>query len=666
MSPAANRLGAATSPYLRQHADNPVHWREWSADALADAAARDVPILLSIGYAACHWCHVMAHESFADDEVAVIVNAGFVAIKVDREERPDLDAVYMTATVAMTGQGGWPMTCFLTPDGRPFFCGTYYPRDGFLQLLEAVGDAWRTRRGEVEEASDQIAGELRSMAATLPGGGSVPDADLCDRAVAHVLADEDIRHGGFGNAPKFPPSALLEALLRHHERTGATDSLATVERACAAMARGGIYDQLAGGFARYSVDASWVVPHFEKMLYDNALLLRVYAHVARRTGDPLARRVTRETAEFLIRDLGAGGTFTSSLDADADGVEGLTYAWTPGQLREALGDDDGRWAADVFGVTEEGTFERGSSVLRLAADPADAERFGRVRARLARVRAWRPQPARDDKVVTAWNGFAITALADASVALADPGLLDAALTCARAVVDLHVVDGRLRRASLGGRVGDSAAILEDHAALATGLLTLYQLTADEDWLTVATDLLDVAVAHFADPDVAGRWYDTADDAESLVLRPADPVDGATPSGAALITEALHLAAHLTPGPRADLYAASATASLAAATPLLAKVPRSAGHWLAVAEAAVRGPIQIAVACDGFDSELLAAARVLAPGGAVVVGGPVGSAELLIGRDRVGGHDAAYVCRGRTCDLPVTTPRDLAAALVARV
>jgi uncharacterized protein YyaL (SSP411 family) len=665
-TPGANRLGAATSPYLRQHADNPVHWVEWSAEALAEAAERDVPILLSIGYAACHWCHVMAHESFADADVAAAMNAGFVCIKVDREERPDLDAVYMNATVAMTGQGGWPMTCFLTPDGRPFFCGTYYPKDGFLQLLSAVDETWRTRRAEVEQASDEIAGELRSMAAGLPGGGPTLTPELCDGAVAAVLRDEDVARGGFGRAPKFPPSALLEALLRHHERTGAAESLATAERTFHAMARGGVYDQLAGGFARYSVDPSWVVPHFEKMLYDNALLLRAYAHWARRTADPFARKVTRETARFIVDDLGAGGMFTSSLDADTDGVEGLTYVWTPTELREALGPDDGRWAADVFGVTDAGTFEHGTSVLRLTADPQDVERFDRVRARLSEVRASRPQPGRDDKVVTAWNGFAITALVEASVALGDPEWLDAATTCARGIVDLHVVHGRLRRASLGGRVGDSAAILEDHAALATGLLTLHQVTGDPRWLGVATDLLDAALEHFADAEAEGRWFDTADDAEALLVRPADPIDGATPSGASLITEALQLAAHLAPAPRADRYVAAAAASLSAATPILAKAPRSGGHWLAVAEAQLRGPIQIAVACDPADSELLGAARALAPGGAVVVGGAVDSSELLIGRDRVGGRDAAYVCRGRTCDLPVTTAGDLAAAFTAAV
>ena len=661
-----NQLGTATSPYLRQHADNPVHWQQWTPEALAEAAARDVPILLSVGYAACHWCHVMAHESFEDDQVAAAMNDGFVNIKVDREERPDLDAVYMNATVALTGQGGWPMTCFLTPDGRPFFCGTYYPKPNFLQLLAAVTETWRTRRGEVEEASDRIAGELRSMASGLSGGGPPVQPALCDHAVANALQDEDVERGGFGGAPKFPPSALLEALLRTHERSGDILPLEAVERTCTAMARGGIYDQLAGGFARYSVDASWVVPHFEKMLYDNALLLRVYAHWARRTSNPLARKVADETARFMIDGLGAGGMFTSSLDADADGREGLTYVWTPAQLREVLGDDDGRWAAELFNVTEAGTFEHGSSVLQLPADPDDPERFERVRTALLAARLTRPQPSRDDKVVTAWNGLAITALAEATVALGRPEFLDAATQCARSIVDLHVVDGRLRRASLGGRVGDSAAILEDHAMLSTGLLTLHQLTGDASWLDAATGLLDVALDHFADPDRGGRWFDSADDAEQLMVRPADPLDGATPSGASTIAEALQLAAHLVPADRAERYAAAADATLASATPILARLPRSGGHWLAVAEAAVRGPIQVAVACDPQHSELLSAARELAPGGAVVVGGAVNSSELLLDRGRVDGSDAAYVCRGRVCDLPVTTREDLAAALGAAV
>ena len=665
MSPAGNELSGAVSPYLRQHADNPVHWKQWSAGALAEAVRRDVPILLSVGYAACHWCHVMAHESFEDDQVAAAMNE-FVCIKVDREERPDLDAVYMNATVAMTGHGGWPMTCFLTPDGRPFFCGTYFPKAQFLALLAAVGETWRDRREEVEQASDHITGELRRMAAGPHGGGPEIQPALCDGAVAAVLREEDAVRGGFGGAPKFPPSALLEALIRSHERTASPAPLSAVRRTCVAMARGGLYDQLGGGFARYSVDADWVVPHFEKMLYDNALLLRVYAHWARRTGDPLARRVAAETAAFLLSDLRSGEVFTSSLDADAAGVEGSTYVWTPAQLNEVLGPDDGAWAATVFGVTDEGTFEHGTSVLQLPADhdplPGEAGRFERVRSALLAARRDRPQPPRDDKVVTAWNGLAITALAEASVALDDPALLEAALRCASTLVDLHLVDGRLRRASLGGAVGDSAAILEDHAMLATGLLTVHQLTGESSWLDRAAGLIDLALRHFADPDRPGRWFDTADDAEQLMVRPADPVDGATPSGASSIAEALLTAAHLVDAERSPRYGDAAAQTLLAHSPLLARAPRSAGHWLAVAEAAVRGPLQVAVAAAGADSELLAAARRMAPGGTVVVGGPLDSAPLLFGRDRVRGHDAAYVCRGRVCDLPVTGAAELAEAL----
>jgi uncharacterized protein YyaL (SSP411 family) len=664
MSPAANTLADATSPYLRQHADNPVHWQQWSQDALSEAASRDVPILLSIGYAACHWCHVMAHESFEDDEVAEAMNADFVCVKVDREERPDLDAVYMNATVALTGHGGWPMTCFLTPDGRPFFCGTYYPKPAFTELLSAVTRTWRTRRDEVEKAGDQIASELRRLSAGLPGGGPAIEPSLCDAAVVAVLADEDKERGGFGAAPKFPPSALLEALLRHHERTSDPASLAAVQRTATAMARGGIYDQLSGGFARYSVDASWVVPHFEKMLYDNALLLRAYAHWARRTGDALARRVAAETAAFMLDALQTGAMFASSLDADAAGREGSTYVWTPDELREVLGEDDGDWAATVFAVTDDGTFEHGSSVLQLPHDPEDPERLARVTAALLAARRNRVQPGRDDKVVTAWNGLAITALAEAGVALSRPDLIDAARQCADSLLILHLVNGRLRRASLGGEVSDSPAILEDHGALATGLLALNQVTGEASWLMAATDLLDTAMAQFADPDSPGRWFDTAADAERLVLRPADPVDGATPSGASLVTEALMTAGHLAPD--GERYRRAAEHALAAHTLLLARAPRGASHWLALAEAAVRGPLQIAVACDPAGSELLAEARALAPGGAIVVGGAPDSSELLAGRGRVDALDAAYVCRGPVCDLPVTTASELAAALGARV
>lgn len=653
-----NRLGEATSPYLRQHVDNPVHWQQWNPEALAEAQSRDVPILLSIGYAACHWCHVMAHESFEDDEVAAVMNAGFVNIKVDREERPDLDAVYMNATVAMNGQGGWPMTCFLTPDGRPFYTGTYYPKQGFLQLLSAVREAWERRRDEVEEAASSITGQLQAMSGRLPAGPGV-DIALCDTAIAAILPAEDVRFGGFGGAPKFPPSALLEALLRGYERTGDAAVLAVVARTAAAMARGGIYDQLAGGFARYSVDAAWVVPHFEKMLYDNALLLRFYGHLARRTGDALARRIASETADFLLNELRAGEPFVSSLDADADGSEGSTYVWTPEQLAEVLGPDDGAWAATLFEVTPTGTFEHGSSVLQLLRDPEDAARWQRVRQALLAARLVRVQPGRDDKAVTAWNGLAITALVEASVALDRDDLLEAAGGCAAALLELHLRDGRLRRASLGGQVSEGDGVLEDYGTFATGLLSLYQLTGQWRWREAAAQLLDTALDHFADPDSPGAWFDVADDAEQLVLRPSDPLDGATPSGASSVTEALLTAGYLLEDPR---YREAAYASLAAASMALARAPRSAGHWLAVAEAAVRGPIQVAVACDAATSALLRSARLSAPGGAIVVGGVKDSSELLRDRGQIGDADAAYVCRGTVCDLPVTGTQQLDAAL----
>ena len=665
MTSVPNRLKDATSPYLLQHADNPVDWWEWEPAAFEEARRRDVPVLLSVGYAACHWCHVMAHESFEDEATAAYLNEHYVSIKVDREERPDVDSVYMNATTAMTGHGGWPMTCVLDHDGNPWFAGTYFPdkprhgQPAFTQVLQALAEAWRDKPEDVR----RVAGNLREhLNQGLPTGSAPIGEATLARAVDSLATDFDAERGGFGGAPKFPPSALLEALLRAFERTGSPLPLESVIRTGTAMARGGIYDQLAGGFARYSVDADWVVPHFEKMLYDNALLLRAYAHWARRTGDPLARRIAAQTAGFLLDDLADGDMFTSALDADAAGVEGSTYVWTPGQLAEVLGADDGRWAASLFEVTEGGTFEDGASVLQLLTDPDDVERFERVRLTLLASRLARVQPARDDKIVTAWNGLAITALAEASVALDVPPLLSAALRCAEALLDLHIVDGRPRRASLGGVVGDSAAILEDHAMLATGLLALYQLTGEGTWLSSATALIDVALEHFADPERPGRWFDTADDAEQLMVRPADPLDGATPSGASSIAEALLTAAHLVDADRAVRYGQAAEDTLLAHSPLLARAPRSSGHWLAVAEAAVRGPLQVAVATDRPDSELLAAARQLAPGGTIVVGGAVDSSPLLEGRDQVNGNDAAYVCRGRTCDLPVTGAGQLADAL----
>ncbi|MDT8911477.1 thioredoxin domain-containing protein [Amycolatopsis sp. PS_44_ISF1] len=660
-----NRLADATSPYLLQHADNPVDWHPWGPEALAEAARRNVPILLSVGYAACHWCHVMAHESFEHEATAALMNANFVNIKVDREERPDIDAVYMAATQAMAGQGGWPMTCFLTPDGEPFHCGTYYPptpRPGtpsFSQLLVAVAEAWTERPEDLREGAKQIIGHLTEQGGPLPE--SVVDAGVLAAAVKKLGSEADGVNGGFGGAPKFPPSMVLEFLVRHHERTGSAEALALAESAAEAMARGGIHDQLAGGFARYSVDAGWTVPHFEKMLYDNALLLRVYAHLARR-GSAFARRVAEGIARFLATDLRTSqGGFAASLDADTDGVEGLTYVWTPEQLHSVLGAEDGAWAAGLFGVTEAGTFEEGASTLRLLQDP-DPERYERVRQALLAERATRPQPGRDDKVVAAWNGLAITALAEAGVALDRPRWVELAQDAATLLLDVHLVDGRLRRSSRDGVVGGSGGVLEDYAALADGLLALHQATGEPRWLTEATRLLDLALAHFASDTAPGSYFDTADDAEALVQRPSDPADNASPSGASALTGALLTASALAGPERAARYRDAAELALRRVGLLAARAPRFAGHWLSIAEAAQSGPVQVAVV--GAGSELIATAARHIHGGGVVLGGAPDApgVPLLAGRPLVSGEPAAYVCRGYVCDRPVTSAEDLLARL----
>lgn len=664
----ANRLAAATSPYLLQHAENPVDWWPWSAEALAEARRRDVPILLSVGYAACHWCHVMAHESFEDADTARLMNENFVNIKVDREERPDIDAVYMTATQAMTGQGGWPMTCFLTPEGEPFHCGTYYPpqpRPGmpsFPHLLVAVAQAWQERRDELCEGAGKIVEHLAQQTGPLPE--AVVDESVLADAVVKLGTEADRERGGFGGAPKFPPSMTLEFLLRHHERTGSADALSLVDECAEAMSRGGMYDQLAGGFARYSVDANWVVPHFEKMLYDNALLLRAYAHLARLTGSARALAVARMTSEFVLDQLGtAEGGFAASLDADTLGEEGLTYVWTPHQLREVLG-EDAEWAAELFQVTESGTFEHGKSVLQLRRDPDDPERFERVRTALLSVRDERPQPGRDDKVIASWNGLAITALCEAGVALNEPRWIEAADRAANAILGIHVVDGRLRRSSRHGQVGEAAGVLEDYACFADGLLALHQATGDTRWLDEATKLLDIALERFAVSDAPGAYHDTADDAETLVQRPSDPGDNASPSGASALAGALVTASVLVGSERAAVYRDAAEQALGRVGQLASKMPRFAGNWLSVAEALVAGPIQVAVVGLGPEawSDLRTTAAQLVHGGGVVLAGQPDSTPLLADRPLVEGSAAAYVCHGYVCDRPVTTSDALEAAL----
>ncbi|MGC5018438.1 thioredoxin domain-containing protein [Micromonospora sp. DT47] len=676
-----NRLAGATSPYLLQHADNPVDWWPWCDEAFAEAKRRDVPVLISVGYAACHWCHVMAHESFENEQVGALVNEGFVAIKVDREERPDVDAVYMTATQAMTGQGGWPMTVFATPDGTPFFCGTYFPRPNFVRLLESVGTAWREQREAVLRQGAAVVEAIGGAQAV--GGPTAPlTAELLDAAADQLSREYDETNGGFGGAPKFPPHMNLLFLLRHHQRTGSARSLEMVRHTCEAMARGGIHDQLAGGFARYSVDAHWTVPHFEKMLYDNALLLRAYTQLWRLTGDRLARRVARDTARFLADELHRPGEgFASALDADTEGVEGLTYAWTPAQLVEVLGESDGRWAADLFAVTESGTFEHGTSVLKLArdvddADPAVRARWQEVVGRLLAARDTRPQPARDDKVVAAWNGLAITAIADflqVAAVYASPDDEDANLMDGIAIVAdgamrdaaehlaaVHIVDGRLRRASRDKVVGEPAGVLEDYGCVAEAFCAMHQLAGEGRWLELAGGLLDVALARFAAPD--GGFYDTADDAERLVARPADPTDNATPSGRSAIVAALVAYSALTGEGR---YREAAETALSTVAPIVGRHARFTGYAATAGEALLSGPYEIAVATgDPAADALVAAAHRYAPPGAVVVAGRPDQpgVPLLADRPMVDGRPTAYVCRGFVCQRPVTSVDDLVAQL----
>jgi uncharacterized protein len=670
-----NRLAASTSPYLLQHQDNPVDWWEWGEEAFAEARRRDVPVLLSVGYAACHWCHVMAHESFEDPQIAEFLNAHFVPVKVDREERPDVDAVYMEAVQAMTGHGGWPMTAFLTPQGEPFHVGTYFPptpkfgMPSFRQVLEAVWQAWVDRREEIDNVGAEVVRRLSERPAL--EGGAPPDEHALAAAVRRLATEFDPVEGGFGGAPKFPPSMVCEFLLRHHARTGDRKALEMVETTLEAMARGGMYDQLGGGFARYSVDDQWVVPHFEKMLYDNALLLRVYGHWHRATRAPLAERVVRETAEFLLRDLlTPEGGFASALDADAYNpeagrtVEGATYVWTPTQLIEVLGEDDGAWAATLLHVTDRGTFEHGTSTLQLRADPNDPERWLSVRARLLAARNQRPQPLRDDKVVTAWNGLAIAALAEAGARFAEPTWIAAAVTAADLLIRLHLDDrGRLIRTSREGVPGRNAGVLEDYADLDEGLLSLFAVTGDPVWLSFAEQLLEELLAHFAEGD-GETWYDTADDAEALVRRPYDPTDNATPSGQSAAAGALLSFAAYTGLAR---HREAAERALRVAGRLAAQAPRFCGWGLAVAEAYVVGPLEVAVVGPADDPRTKALHRVAlsatTPGTVVAAGDPADPAAsavpLLRDRPLVAGAPAAYVCRNFVCDLPRRDPDELA-------
>ncbi|MEU6093802.1 thioredoxin domain-containing protein [Streptomyces sp. NPDC047079] len=672
-----NRLAHETSPYLLQHADNPVDWWPWSAEAFDEARRRNVPVLLSVGYSSCHWCHVMAHESFEDPETAGYLNEHFVSVKVDREERPDVDAVYMEAVQAATGQGGWPMTVFLTPDAEPFYFGTYFPpspRHGmpsFRQVLQGVHQAWTDRREEVAEVAGKIVRDLAGR--EFPYGDTrAPGEEELAQALLGLTREYDPQRGGFGGAPKFPPSMVLEFLLRHHARTGSQGALQMAQDTCERMARGGLYDQLGGGFARYSVDRDWAVPHFEKMLYDNALLCRVYAHLWRATGSEQARRVALETADFMVRELRtAEGGFASALDADSDDgtgrhVEGAFYVWTPAQLAEVLGPEDAELAAEYFGVTQEGTFEQGASVLRLPQSEGvfDAHRVESIRRRLFEARAGRPAPGRDDKVVAAWNGLAVAALAETGAYFDRPDLVDAAIGAADLLVRLHMDEhARLARTSKDGRVGANAGVLEDYADVAEGFLALASVTGEGVWLDFAGLLLDQVLTGFTDE--SGALYDTAADAEKLIRRPQDPTDNAAPSGWTAAAGALLSYAAQT---GSEPHRTAAERALGVVKALGPRVPRFIGWGLAVAEALLDGPREIAIVGPALEDP---ATRTLhrtallgtAPGAVVAVGTPESDEfPLLVDRILANGESTAYVCRNFTCDVPTTDPERLRRAL----
>jgi len=657
-----NRLAHETSPYLLQHRDNPVDWQPWGEQALAEARERDVPLLVSIGYSACHWCHVMERESFEDPDVAALMNERFVCVKVDREERPDVDAIYMDALQAMTGHGGWPLNAFATPEQVPFHAGTYFPpapRHGmpsWRQVLEAVARAWDEHRAEIRAQGDRVVAHL-GVSARIEPDPSAPEPGLLDTAVAALRESEDRAHGGFGGAPKFPQASAIELLLRRGDREVALRALRT-------MARGGIYDQLGGGFARYTVDAAWVVPHFEKMLYDNALLARACLHGWQVSGDDLLRRACRETLDWALREMrGPEGGFASALDADSEGVEGKFYVWTVEELRATLGD-----LADVaiahYGVTEEGNFE-GRSILVRAGDDEDPPGLEEIRRRLLAVRAERVRPGLDDKRIASWNALVLAALADAGAVLEEPAYLDAARACADFLLgQMRAGDGRLLRTWKDGRA-HLAGYLEDHAYALDALLTLYEATFEERWFRAARELADVTIAHFADPE-RGGFFTTADDHEALVARRKDLEDNPIPSGNSAAALGLLRLARLTGEAR---YEDAARGVIALLHPLAARHPAAFAHLLQaidfaladdVREVAIVGPPEAA-------GPLVRAVRGAFRPRVVLAGGPGdgagnGAVPLLAGRAPVDGRAAAYVCERFACKAPVTEPAELEALL----
>jgi uncharacterized protein YyaL (SSP411 family) len=658
-----NRLAGETSPYLRQHRDNPVDWYPWGDEAFARARDEDKPVLLSVGYSACHWCHVMAHESFEDPAVAGVMNELFVNVKVDREERPDVDAVYMEAVQTMTGQGGWPMTVFMTPDGRPFFGGTYFPptprggMPGFVDLCRAVDDAWRTRRGEVLEQAGKLTQAVQRTVAL--GGGERPGRAALDRAAQELRTAFDGEWGGFGRAPKFPQSMALDLLLRVHDRTGDDDLLEVVTTSLDAMASGGIYDHVGGGFARYSVDAFWMVPHFEKMLYDQALLARVLLHAWQVTGEGRYRLVLDETVEYVLRDLRQpGGGLASAEDADSEGEEGRFYVWRVDEIRAVLGDDTeaADAAVDWYGVTPAGNFE-GANILHrpVRGDLLRPPAVERARAALFTAREGRVRPGLDDKVLTEWNALFLATLAEAAAATGDEGWRAAAVGIGEFLLSsLRREDGRWLRSWQADGGARHLAYAADHAALVDAFTRLAELTGEARWVAEARTTADALLALFEDPD-GGGLFTTGHDAEALVARQKDVFDNATPSGNSAGALALARLAMLTGEAR---YAEAADRMARLVGDAAGSHPTAFAHLLAALDVMAGPAAEVAVVGDRHDL-VAAVQRRFLPRAVLAWGEPFPS-PLWEGRT----EGRAYVCEGFACQAPADSVEALEAQLAA--
>jgi uncharacterized protein YyaL (SSP411 family) len=679
-----NRLINETSPYLLQHAHNPVDWYPWGPEALDRSRTEDKPILLSVGYSACHWCHVMEHESFENEAIAQLMNDNFVCIKVDREERPDLDSIYMNAVQMMTGHGGWPMTMFLTPELKPFYGGTYYPPEdrrgmaGFPRVLTAIADSYKNRRSEIQASADAITAELkksdRFVAST-----EMLTTDVLNTAFSALNGSFDQTHGGFGGAPKFPPSMTLMFLLRHHKRTNSAQALNMVEMTLQKMAGGGMYDHLGGGFARYSVDARWLVPHFEKMLYDNALLTRVYLYAYQQTKNPLYRRVAEETLEYVIRDMiDRSGGFYSSEDADSEGEEGKFYVWNRAEVLSILGEDDGEVFCEFFDITETGNFEHGSSILntprsleQLASDKgksldALAGIINASKRRLFNARERRMRPGRDDKTLAAWNGLMLTAFAEAANILGRDDYREVAVRNAE-FINTHLIrDGRLLRTYKAGQAKLNG-YLEDYAFVIEGLLAVYEATFELRFFRLARDLMDTMIARFWDEQDCG-FYFTSSDHEKLITRTKDYFDNATPSGNSVAAMALLKLGLLT---QRQEYSRRAVAILRALRPAMSRYPSAFGYMLSGMDFYLSEPKEIAIIgridsheVRSFGEEIYSRYLPNKIVAACEAGDEASAAaiKLLAGRTAVDSKATAYVCLNYTCLAPATTAEELGARL----